>query len=243
MERREEFDRVALSCITYLESFSECRNVNFQCGEGAASHESLVWEKKSAPYKLPKDLKNFLSLFNGVHLSWSVDIAGRNVQIGELRVNRIDAIKPLDMEGTIDTRVWSDIGPRVPDTKQCAAFVLDSQCEVGEVVLLYRVDRRNASVDSGDGVAAEQQMDESFNEEPEVWFVDQSARWHYISKTFTQYFRLMVIHVGIHGWQLAFTPEGVPPVTQQWMGLFCKERLIVDKYWRDRLLYAPNKSS
>jgi hypothetical protein len=71
----------------------------------------------------------------------------------------------------------------------------------------------------------------------------QSARWHYISKTFTQYFRLMVIHVGIHGWQLAFTPEGVPPVTQQWMGLFCKERLIVDKYWRDRLLYAPNKSS
>jgi len=38
----------------------------------------------------------------------------------------------------------------------------------------------------------------------------------------------MIMHVGVHGWQLAFTPEGLSPLTQQWMMLFCRERLTMD---------------
>lgn len=236
MERREDFDRVALSCITYLESFAECRNVNFQCGDGAASHESLMWEKKNAPYKLPKDLKNFLSLFNGVCLKWNVELGGREMQIGEIRVNKMEAIKPIDIEGTFETRSWSDVSATAPDPKNCAAFLLDSHCEIGELVFLYRLDRKSMSADSADGVAAATGEGAPCYEDPEVWFVDQSSRWHFIAKTFTQYFRLLVVHLGVHGWQLAFTPEGLHSTTQQWMGIFCKERLIVDKHWRERLL-------
>jgi hypothetical protein len=40
----------------------------------------------------------------------------------------------------------------------------------------------------------------------------------------------MVVHLGIYGWQSAFTPEGASPATQQWMRMFCKERLIVDSH-------------
>ena len=40
--------------------------------------------------------------------------------------------------------------------------------------------------------------------------------------------RIMVVHLGVHGWQLAFTPDGLPPSAKAWMNLFCKERLTVD---------------
>lgn len=238
MDRRETFDRIALSCITYLESFSECKNVNFQCGEGAASHESIMWDKKNAPFKMPKDLKSFCSLFNGVFLSWSVDLGGRNVVIGEIRVNRMEAIKPFEIEGTYDSKAWNDMTSTVPDSKLCTAFILDSHCEVGEVLLLYKGTAASVNANANSSSAdSEESVDSSAHlEEPEIWFVDQSSRWHYICKTFTQYLRLLVIHLGIHGWQLAFTPEGLPTTTQQWMTMFCKERLLIDRYWRERLL-------
>ena len=256
MERRECFDKIALSCISYLESFSECRNVNFQCGDGAASHESVLWEKRNAPFKLPKDLKNFYSMFNGVHLSWNVELGEKQVQIGEIRVNRMEALKPFEIEGSFDSKPWVDVVAVLPDPKTCSAFILDTHCEIGEIVLLYRQIPVGAVVNSvqvqvpvsptpSAGLVSDAEVSEQDSlrlenvisyEQPEVWFVDQSSRWHYISKTFTQYFRLLVIHLGVHGWQLTFTPEGAPSTTQQWMTMFCKERLIIDRYWRDRLL-------
>lgn len=236
MDRRETFDRIALSCITYLESFTECKNVNFQCGEGAASHESIMWDKKNAPFKMPKDLKSFYSMFNGIFLSWSVELGGRNVNIGEIRVNRMEAIKPFEIEGTYDAKAWTDNTSTIPDPKLCTAFIIDSHCEVGEILLLYK--GTAASVTASSQTDDEDGLDNSHLDEPEVWFVDQSSRWHYICKTFTQYLRLLVIHLGIHGWQLAFTPEGLPTTTQQWMTMFCKERLVIDRYWREKLLPA-----
>lgn len=244
MDRREAFNKATLSCITYLESFPECRNVNFQCGDGAASHESLIWDKKNAPYKLPKDLKNFYSMFNGVHLSWNVDLGGRIVQIGEIRLNRMEAVKSMEIEGTFSTYSWNDSpSATLPEVRSSAAFILDSHCEVGDVVLLYRNKPANKNNDdSNDNATSENQAQQqptpeaSCFEEPEVWFVDQSARWHYLCKSFTQYLRLLVVHLGVHGWQLAFTPEGLPSTTEHWMTMFCKERLIIDRYWRERLL-------
>jgi tubulin polyglutamylase complex subunit 2 len=238
MDRREAFNKATLSCITYLESFPECRNVNFQCGDGAASHESLVWDKKNAPYKLPKDLKNFYSMFNGVHLSWNVELGDRVIQVGEVRVNRMEAVKPVDVEGSFSPGLWSDSSSSVPDKSSSAAFILDSHCEVGDVVLLYRTKQISSKLKEEESEVSRTDSVESpcCYEEPEVWFVDQSSRWHYLCKTFTQYLRLLVIHLGVHGWQLAFTSEGLPSTTEHWMTMFCKERLIIDRYWRERLL-------
>ena len=48
---------------------------------------------------------------------------------------------------------------------------------------------------------------------------------------------------GITGWQLAFTPEGMPVnTTQYWMSLFCKERLIVDRQWHAALIQKEKEN-
>jgi len=70
---------------------------------------------------------------------------------------------------------------------------------------------------------------------PEVWFQDCACRWHYIAATLPQYLRLLTLHMGILGWLFVYTPEGIPPVTYQWLNIYCKERLILDTYWLNRI--------
>ncbi|CAN0403148.1 unnamed protein product, partial [Ectocarpus sp. 13 AM-2016] len=40
-------------------------------------------------------------------------------------------------------------------------------------------------------------------------------RWHFLADGFTSYFRMMVLHLGVLGWQQAFTPVGLSPTTEQ----------------------------
>ena len=77
---------------------------------------------------------------------------------------------------------------------------------------------------------------------PEIWLHDNSLRWHFICSSVSQYCRLMIMHLGILGWPLIFTPEGIPPTTYQWMCIHCKERLILDLYWQKKLQQEPRSN-
>ncbi len=62
-----------------------------------------------------------------------------------------------------------------------------------------------------------------------IWFIDESTRqWSYICATFSDYMRLMIAHLGILGWQTAFSSGGLAGTTKEWMCVFAKERLVVD---------------
>jgi hypothetical protein len=61
----------------------------------------------------------------------------------------------------------------------------------------------------------------------EVWYLDDTKKCYFVCSTFTQYLRLAILHLGIVGWQMVFSPHGLSMSTQQWMGMFCKERLCV----------------
>lgn len=67
---------------------------------------------------------------------------------------------------------------------------------------------------------------------PEIWIITNSCQLIYLCNSFLQYMRLMVTHLGIYQWQLAFSDDGLPVLTEQYMQLFCKERLIIDKHYR-----------
>lgn len=48
-------------------------------------------------------------------------------------------------------------------------------------------------------------------QQSEMWFLDRSLCWHYLTPTFTSYYRLMITHLGLPEWQYAFTPYGPSP--------------------------------
>lgn len=245
-DRKTKLDKTLLSCLTQLESFEECSIIENLHGGGYCSTSDIsTWEKKNVPYILPSDLKAFYTLFNGLNLSYKVDIAGKPVSIGELKLNTLDAITRVALEGTFPKMNWSKPGGAgvasnmsnndsyVLDLKTSAAFSIDSSLEIGEVVLLYRSPDEDSLVNSVQFQVRSpnsMRLKSTINpyEDPEVWFQDISSRWHFMSATFTNFLRLMVTHCGIYGWHLAYTPEGLPIETIHWMGLFCKERICVD---------------
>ncbi len=232
VRKRELFDSVCCSVMTQLESFDNVSAIDFSANDNAQQHEIATWEKKNLPYKIPSDLKSFLMLFNGVHVSWKVDLKGKQVVIGELNVNRLDIIQRCTLEvSNLNSSLTKSVLP--PNPKTSAAFTLESCGDGGQVVLLYRNPSSSSSSSSSSSptdVMETKGSSSSGNEfhEPEVWFQDVSSRWHYICSGFTQYLRLSIVHFGIIGWQLAFTPEGLATDTRHWMSLFCPERLCID---------------
>lgn len=220
-DKRATFDRMALGCISYLESFPECRMVSFQGNEPAMASELLAWERRNHPWKLPQDLRAFYSIFNGFNLSWSVEVGDKIETIGEMRLHKVDSITKCTSEFFVQEKLPEDIS--APNSKTSTLFLLDPSCPLGEIVLLYRT-----PVSAGSASAATTAMDD-----PEVWLLDQSAQLTYMCKSFTHYLRLMVVHLGIKGWQSVFLDSGWSPATQQWMSLFCKERLVVDRHYRN----------
>uniref|UniRef100_A0AAY5L3Q0 Tubulin polyglutamylase complex subunit 2 n=1 Tax=Esox lucius TaxID=8010 RepID=A0AAY5L3Q0_ESOLU len=73
-------------------------------------------------------------------------------------------------------------------------FELDPCCGNGKVCLVYKNCLK--------GVVAQQ---------CEVWFLDRSLYWQFLTPTFTAYYRLMITHLGLPEWQYAFTPYGPSP--------------------------------
>ena len=81
--------------------------------------------------------------------------------------------------------------------KDCAAFEIDSFG--GRVAFLYL----NGS-----------------NSNPQIWCQDNSCSWFFMASTFTDYFRLMIMHLGLPCWQYAYTTVGLDPVSQQWFASY-----------------------
>jgi tubulin polyglutamylase complex subunit 2 len=59
----------------------------------------------------------------------------------------------------------------------------------------------------------------SGSEAPEVWFQELSCVWSVLAQSFSDYFRLMLAHVGLPAWQSAFTPTGLVPSVRAWLRL------------------------
>eukprot|EP00762_Andalucia_godoyi_P000047 ANDGO_02300.mRNA.2 hypothetical protein GUITHDRAFT_142064 len=90
-----------------------------------------------------------------------------------------------------------------PNITPVAAFDLDVTCLCGRLCLLFN---RGPSL-------------------PQVWLFDLGCQWHFVANSFTDYFRLLIMHLGIPNWQYIFTDCGLDSVTQQWMRLFSPQRL------------------
>jgi hypothetical protein len=239
--RKQMLDKALLNVVSYLESCAEVHAVNFRTGDEQKSNvEIIAWEKSNAPFKLPLDLKNFYLLFNTLDLSWSVENSEKDLDIGEIRVRKISEMRQATIvDAIVECRRWKDIdGISVSDIKGATAFVFD-QCDNGDIAFIYQHSSKSSNDNSSNSSVNNVELVNSSqhsSDNPSVWLIDCCGRYHYICSSFKQYLRLMVTHLGIRGWQAAFTPEGLPPLTQQWMNVFCKERLVTHLYFNDSYL-------
>ncbi|XP_041526090.1 tubulin polyglutamylase complex subunit 2-like [Microtus oregoni] len=81
-------------------------------------------------------------------------------------------------------------------------FELDSCNGNGKVCLVYKHGKPGLAHDT------------------EIWFLDRALYWHFLTDTFTAYYRLLITHLGLPQWQYAFTSYGISPQAKQWFSMY-----------------------
>ncbi|XP_069482969.1 tubulin polyglutamylase complex subunit 2 [Ambystoma mexicanum] len=207
-------ETLTLGITKILETSPGVTEVNFSERPAAERHKIVSWEQKNS-CSLPEDLKNFYLMTDGFQMTWSIKFDGNPMQLGSMVINSISklgrlgesAIYTLPNAPTLadlDDEEGTESQRRKPSfDSRHIAFELDPCNGNGKVCLVYRnVKKGVVSLDT------------------EIWFLDRALYWHFLTDTFTAYYRLLITHLGLPQWQYAFTTYGVSPQAKQWFNMY-----------------------
>ncbi|XP_072455453.1 tubulin polyglutamylase complex subunit 2 isoform X7 [Notamacropus eugenii] len=176
-----------------------------------------AWEQEN-DCVLPEDLKNFYLMTNGFHMLWNVKLDNYPIPLGSLMINSLMKLNQLHQTSVyllpnspslVDLEEDEDEGlvtngddPEKPhfDSRN-RIFELDSCSGNGKVCLVYKKDKPAP-------------------QDAEIWFLDRALYWHFLSDSFTTYYRLLITHLGLPQWQYAFTSYGISPQARQWFNMY-----------------------
>mmetsp|Transcript_32356 Transcript_32356/g.37974 ORF Transcript_32356/g.37974 Transcript_32356/m.37974 type:complete len:224 (+) Transcript_32356:84-755(+) len=209
------FEDLSFHLFSYLEALPGFRDLEKVIRSGTTVANVTSWHDKHAPFMLPDDLLGLLAFTDGLFFRWRALSLETEIVVGSFCMNKLSDIIRLD-DSPHATTEDIDLGLTRTNT---AAFLIERNIKVGDVALVYSLDEKNCPRGG-----------------PEVWFRDRYGQWHYIASSFSCYYRLLLVHLGILGWQYAFTPNGLAPLTVQWMRLYCPERLMYDSQQRHDLM-------
>ncbi|KAK1787447.1 hypothetical protein P4O66_002925 [Electrophorus voltai] len=209
-------ERLTLGITRVLESLPGVLDVRFVEREPAEKRYLLSWEQKNNCV-LPEDLRDFYLTTDGFTLTWSSKLETEPVPVGCMVINSVAKLRllaqsniyslpsaptlaDLDFEEALE----GSEGYKEPHfDSRSRIFELDPCGGNGRVCLVY--------TDCTPGAVAQQS---------EIWFLDRSLYWHFLTSSFTAYYRLMITHLGLPEWQYNFTPYGPSPQAKQWASLY-----------------------
>ncbi|XP_069819369.1 tubulin polyglutamylase complex subunit 2 isoform X2 [Dendropsophus ebraccatus] len=207
-------EKITLGISKILESSPGVTEVKIKEIPPAARHTLVSWEQKSSCI-LPEDLKNFYLMTDGFHMSWSVKLDDTPVQVGSMVINSISNLTLLRSSSSYslpNSPTLADLeddsdeegSPGKPhfDSRN-AIFELDPCDGNGKVCLVYKKHKPGEPPS-----------------EPTVWFLDRALYWHFLTDTFTAYYRILLCHLGLPQWQYSFTSYGLSPQAKQWMNMY-----------------------
>ncbi|XP_038133757.1 tubulin polyglutamylase complex subunit 2 [Cyprinodon tularosa] len=213
---------LTLGIIKILEKMPWVMDVRFAERDPAEKETLLSWEQKNSCI-LPEDLRTFYLTIDGFTLTWSVKMDDKCVPLGCMLINSVNGLCPL----TLQTTPVSSLDPDAPSLAdldweedssenglepklsmphfdaRSRIYELNSCSGNGRVCLVYK--------NCTPGVVAQQS---------EIWFLDRSLYWHFLTEKFTAYYRMMITHLGLPEWQYNYTPYGPSPQAKQWAALY-----------------------
>uniref|UniRef100_A0A452HT84 Knr4/Smi1-like domain-containing protein n=1 Tax=Gopherus agassizii TaxID=38772 RepID=A0A452HT84_9SAUR len=213
---KPSLDRLTLGVIRILEASPGVDEVTFVEKEPAERHSIVSWEQKNSCV-LPEDLKNFYLMSDGFHMTWSVKFDDNPMPLGSMVINSISKLSRLggssayalpnaptlaDLEDDMDEEGNEDQPEKPHFDSRSLIFELDPCNGNGKVCLVYKHTKPVVTLDT------------------EIWFLDRALYWHFLTDTFTAYYRLLITHLGLPQWQYAFTSYGVSPQAKQWFNMY-----------------------
>ena len=86
--------------MNYLETFEDCKQIEFKETVRVQPREIDAWERKNLPYKLPDDMKAFYQVFDGFKLTYGAEVSNTHVPVGTLQLNSLAEVERTPIEGT-----------------------------------------------------------------------------------------------------------------------------------------------
>ncbi|XP_068849707.1 tubulin polyglutamylase complex subunit 2 isoform X1 [Capricornis sumatraensis] len=219
---KPHLEKLTLGVTRILESSPGVTEVTIIEKPPAERHMISSWEQKNNCV-LPEDLKNFYLMTNGFHMTWNVKLDEHTIPLGSMAINNISKLTQLnqssmyslpnaptlaDLEDDIQEGNWGSFcfdenQPEKPHfDSRSVIFELDPCNGNGKVCLVYKRGKPGLAQDT------------------EVWFLDRALYWHFLTDTFTAYYRLLITHLGLPQWQYAFTSYGISPQAKQWFNMY-----------------------
>ena len=111
------------------------------------------------------------------------------------------------------SNVSSMIGSDVPkfNSPSWQIFELDPCEGYGRVCLVFNPVRSRSGRTSNRFSSDLFQYNDS-----SIWFLDRSLAFHRLTSTFTEYYRLLLLHCGLPFWHYKYTDVGIPPYILHW---------------------------
>ncbi|XP_070175307.1 tubulin polyglutamylase complex subunit 2-like isoform X2 [Littorina saxatilis] len=200
----------------------------------------IAWEQRNTTL-LPEDLKSFFMTTDGFHLTWSVKMENGPLPVGRLHINGIGhfvrlnpptdtvpSVAPSLCDLDFDSDDESDEPSKPKFSGGFRLFELDNCDNYGRVCVVYREPKQSCGESDSESDSVDTDFTCSGELTSEIWFLDRGMNWHYLASSFTDYFRLMIMHLGLPHWQYAFTDMGVPPQAKQWFHMYAPTRLEID---------------
>ncbi|KAM4808388.1 tubulin polyglutamylase complex subunit 2 [Rhinophrynus dorsalis] len=207
-------EKMTLGICKLLESSPGVTEVKVEEKLPAEQHMIVSWEQQNS-CTLPEDLKNFYLMTDGFKMTWSVKLDDNPIPLGSMVINSLSDLRLLGGSSVssfpnaptladLDDDADEDGHPEMPhfDSRN-VIFELDPCNGNGKVCLVYKTSKPGVAV-----------------RDSEIWFLDRALYWHFLTHTFTAYYRLLLCHLGLPQWQYAFTSYGLSPQAKQWFNMY-----------------------
>ncbi|XP_039266622.1 tubulin polyglutamylase complex subunit 2-like [Styela clava] len=236
-------ERLTLGVSTSLEKRLGVCDVSLNGGNPAERHQIVAWEQRNACI-LPEDLKNFYLTTDGLLLTWSVLLEDNKFPVGRMEINPFSNLVKISSSASTATITNT---PSFADIESCSSDEDDSEdsesdndenTHTKKRTIKPHFDGRSRIFElencQGHGKVCLVYLNTSPGlpaHKPEIWFLDRSLMWHFLSKDFTSYYRLMLMHLGLPQWHFALTDIGLSLQAQQWFNMYAPVRLKLDQQY------------
>ncbi|CAF1000413.1 unnamed protein product [Adineta ricciae] len=184
----------------YQKKRADIDRVHVKDKKTCTSDAFVQWEEKTS-CELPGDMKRFYTISDGLEIRWSFKTENTKLQttfIGKMYINSLNDLNKIVLSGSKQMAVdelndfAENNSPRF-NSQSWHIFELDPCDGQGRVCLVYNP-----------------------HHEVSIWFLDRSLHFHKIAATFTDYYRLLLLHCGLPYWQYKYTDIGIPPYVLHW---------------------------
>ncbi|KAG8131310.1 hypothetical protein E2320_017886 [Naja naja] len=145
---------------------------------------------------------------DGFRMTWNVKFDDNPVSLGCMTINSISKLNRLSVSSVYtlpSAPTLADLEDSDEEEDACAGN--------GKVCLVYKNTKPVVSPES------------------EIWFLDRALYWHFLTESFTAYYRLMITHLGLPQWQYTFTGYGLSPQAKQWFNMYKPITVNTEQLW------------